>query len=119
MVNQNEHQPKDRAGNLDRCVSLGAFLRRRLVLCAFFAFVPCFWLSLTEIPSVSLLPGPTTIDDEPMNTTRSVRLISKCLTRPEVDFVVEEWLPKQDRVKTWLRVKQVSYCSLSDEMRIG
>ena len=63
-------------------------------------------LSLTNIHSVS--PGPPAIDDERMDTTRPVCPISKCLTRQEVEVVVQEWLPKQDRFNLWLRVKPVN-----------
>ena len=52
-----------------------------------------------------------------MATKRLARLMSKCLTRPEVDSVVEQRPPKQDRLNTWLGVKLVSlFCS--DEMGI-
>ena len=32
----------------------------------------------------------------------------KCLTRQVIDVVVEEWLPKQERFNTWMRVKSMS-----------
>ena len=73
-------------------------------------------LSLTTIPSVSLSLGPPAIEDEPMETTRSVRLISMCLTRPVVYLVRADWLPKH-RFNTWLRVEPVSLPN-SDEMEV-
>ena len=52
--------------------------------------------------------GPRTIDDEPMDTTRPVSLMSKCLS-PDIHAVPEEeWLPKQELCNTWLGVKPMT-----------
>ena len=46
---------------------------------------------VTRTLSGSLSPGPPTIHDEPMDSTRQASLISKCLTRPQVDFILKAW----------------------------
>ena len=35
--------------------------------------------------------------------------MSKCVTRPEIGLVVEEWFAKQERLDTWLRVKPARF----------